>query len=147
MRLAAAILGKVVDTLAPAITSMLVRGKEVRHQAECSQPDRLSIVCLFVCLFVLLFVQVTVGVFGYPEHIISEPLSPKVLVKLIYDYCLPYDPIEAVLQQEVRREEEEEEEEELLDCCLLSCRSSFIWVCLCPALTGTPHSMTCCASE
>ena len=95
----------------------------------------------------LLFVQVTVGVFGYPEHIISEPLSPKVLVKLIYDYCLPYDPIEAVLQQEVRRGEEEEEEEELLDCCLLSCRSSFIWVCLCPALTGTPHSMTCCASE
>ena len=29
VRLAAAILGKVVDTLAPAITSMLVRGKEV----------------------------------------------------------------------------------------------------------------------
>lgn len=30
VRLAAAILRKVVDTLAPAITSMLVRGKEVR---------------------------------------------------------------------------------------------------------------------
>ncbi len=29
VRLAAAILGKVVDTLAPAITSVLVRGKEV----------------------------------------------------------------------------------------------------------------------
>lgn len=29
VRLAAAILGKVVDTLAPSITSMLVRGKEV----------------------------------------------------------------------------------------------------------------------
>ena len=30
VRLAAAILGKVVDTLAPAMTNMLVRGKEVR---------------------------------------------------------------------------------------------------------------------
>ena len=40
--------------------------------------------------------------FGYPEHIITEPLSPKVLVKLIYEKCLPFDPVEAVLQQEVR---------------------------------------------
>ena len=40
VRLAAAILGKVVDTLAPAITSMLVRGKEV------SVID----VCTYVCM-------------------------------------------------------------------------------------------------
>ena len=31
MRLAAAMLGKVVDGLAPALTSMLVRGKEVKR--------------------------------------------------------------------------------------------------------------------
>ena len=45
--------------------------------------------------------QLTIGVFGYPEYVITDPLSPKVILKLIYDKCLPYDPIEAVLQQEV----------------------------------------------
>ena len=40
--------------------------------------------------------------FGYPEHIISEPLSPKELEEIIFKNCMPYDPIEAVLQQEVR---------------------------------------------
>lgn len=72
LRLAAALLHKVVDSLAPALTSMLVRGKEV-----------------------------TIGVFGYPEHVISEPMTPKDLVKIIYDKCMPFDPTEAVLQQEI----------------------------------------------
>jgi hypothetical protein len=45
---------------------------------------------------------VTIGVFGYPEHVISEPMTPKDLVKIIYDKCMPFDPAEAVLQQEVR---------------------------------------------
>lgn len=44
----------------------------------------------------------TIGVFGYPEHVISEPMTPKDLVKIIYDKCMPFDPAEAVLQQEVR---------------------------------------------
>ena len=44
----------------------------------------------------------TIGVFGYPEHVISEPMTPKELVKIIYDKCMPFDPTEAVLQQEVR---------------------------------------------
>ena len=44
----------------------------------------------------------TVGVFGYAEYVISEPLSPKELVKIIYEKCMPFDPIECVLQQEVR---------------------------------------------
>ena len=43
----------------------------------------------------------TIGVFGYAEHVITEPLSPKDIVKIIYDMCMPSDPIEAVLQQEV----------------------------------------------
>lgn len=45
----------------------------------------------------------TVGVFGYAEYVISEPLSPKELVKIIYEKCMPFDPIECVLQQEVYR--------------------------------------------
>ena len=43
----------------------------------------------------------TIGVFGYAEHVVTEPMSPKDLVKIIYDMCMPADPIEAVLQQEV----------------------------------------------
>ena len=43
----------------------------------------------------------TIGVFGYPEHVINEPMTPKELVKIIYDKCMPFDPTEAVLQQEV----------------------------------------------
>lgn len=39
--------------------------------------------------------------FGYAEHVVTEPLGPKDLVKIIYDMCMPADPIEAVLQQEV----------------------------------------------
>ena len=46
---------------------------------------------------------------GSPEHVISEPLGPKAIVKIIYDNCLPYDPIEAVLQQEVGGREEDGE--------------------------------------
>ena len=46
-------------------------------------------------------VQVTIGVFGYAEHVVTEPLSPKEIVRIIYDMCMPADPIEAVLQQEV----------------------------------------------
>ena len=48
VRLAAAILGKVVDTLAPAITSMLVRGKEVSVMYVC--------VCVCVCMYVCMYV-------------------------------------------------------------------------------------------
>jgi phosphorylase kinase alpha/beta subunit len=44
---------------------------------------------------------VTIGVFGYAEHVVTEPMSPKDLVKIIYDMCMPADPIEAVLQQEI----------------------------------------------
>ena len=143
VRLAAAMLGKVVDMLAPSVTSMLVRGKDVSglslnlecyvhacssmemnqinwktrfgtklknpsFQNQSSVPihnDGSSWCALlgdFIICLLFYYTQVTIGVFGYPEQEISEPLSPKVLAKLIYDNCLPYDPIEAVLQQEVR---------------------------------------------
>ena len=56
---------------------------------------------MFIAETLLTFPQVTIGVFGYPEHVISEPMTPKDLVKIIYDKCMPFDPTEAVLQQEV----------------------------------------------
>ena len=48
-----------------------------------------------------IYPQVTIGVFGCAEHVITEPLSPKDIVKIIYEMCMPFDAIEAVLQQEV----------------------------------------------
>jgi len=45
--------------------------------------------------------QVTIGIFGYSEHVVTEPLTPKEIVHIVYEKCMPYDPIEAVLHQEV----------------------------------------------
>lgn len=55
-------------------------------------------------MLIILFVpsQVTFGVFGYPEFIVSEPISPKEIVRVVYEKCMPFDPVEAVLQQEVK---------------------------------------------
>ncbi|KAM4614391.1 phosphorylase b kinase regulatory subunit beta isoform 2-T4 [Discoglossus pictus] len=72
VRLAASLLNKIVDSLAPSITNVLVQGK-----------------------------QVTLGVFGYEEVVISNPLSPGVIKDLIYKKCSPYDEREAVIQQEL----------------------------------------------
>ena len=55
----------------------------------------------YISVKITYITQVTIGVFGYPEHVISEPMTPKDLVKIIYDKCMPFDPTEAVLQQEV----------------------------------------------
>ena len=55
----------------------------------------------FVSYFYVVLSQVTFGVFGYPEFIVSEPISPKEIVRVIYEKCMPFDPVEAVLQQEV----------------------------------------------
>ncbi len=43
----------------------------------------------------------SIGVFHYSEYIITEPMSPAELSDIIYDQCMPHEPIEAVLQQEV----------------------------------------------
>ncbi|XP_053304908.1 phosphorylase b kinase regulatory subunit beta isoform X3 [Spea bombifrons] len=72
VRLAAGYLHKLVDSLAPSITNVLVQGK-----------------------------QVTLGVFGHEEAVISNPLSPGVIKDIIYSKCSPYDEREAVLQQEL----------------------------------------------
>ncbi|KAM9410360.1 phosphorylase b kinase regulatory subunit beta isoform 2-T3 [Pholidichthys leucotaenia] len=73
VRLAACLLTKLVDSLAPSITSVLVHGK-----------------------------QVTLGVFGHEEEVISNPLSPGVIQGIIYSKCSPQGgEREAVLQQEL----------------------------------------------
>lgn len=73
VRLAASLLTKLVDSLAPSITSVLVHGK-----------------------------QVTLGLFGHDEEVISNPLSPGVIQGIIYTKCSPHGGArEAVLQQEL----------------------------------------------
>ncbi|XP_041650176.1 phosphorylase b kinase regulatory subunit beta isoform X1 [Cheilinus undulatus] len=73
VRLAASLLTKIVDSLAPSITSVLVHGK-----------------------------QVTLGFFGQEEEVISNPLSPGVIQGIIYSKCSPQGgQREAVLQQEL----------------------------------------------
>ncbi|XP_026531751.1 phosphorylase b kinase regulatory subunit beta [Notechis scutatus] len=72
VRFAASLLCKVVDSLAPSITNVLVQGK-----------------------------QVTLGAFGQEEEIISNPLSPGAIKDIIYNKCNLQDEREAVLQQEL----------------------------------------------
>uniref|UniRef100_A0A665W330 Phosphorylase b kinase regulatory subunit n=1 Tax=Echeneis naucrates TaxID=173247 RepID=A0A665W330_ECHNA len=73
VRLAASLITKLVDSLAPSITSVLVHGK-----------------------------QVTLGLFGHEEEVISNPLSPGVIQGIIYSKCSPHGgEREAVLQQEL----------------------------------------------
>uniref|UniRef100_A0A8B9DME8 Phosphorylase b kinase regulatory subunit n=1 Tax=Anser cygnoides TaxID=8845 RepID=A0A8B9DME8_ANSCY len=66
------LLGKLVDSLAPSITNVLVQGK-----------------------------QVTLGAFGQEEEVISNPLSPGVIKNIIYEKCHLQDEREAVVQQEL----------------------------------------------
>ncbi|NXA99376.1 KPBB kinase, partial [Cnemophilus loriae] len=72
VRFAASLLGKLVDSLAPSITNVLVQGK-----------------------------QVTLGAFGQKEAVISNPLSPAVIKDMIYEKCQLQDEREAVVQQEL----------------------------------------------
>uniref|UniRef100_A0A8C7DGN7 Phosphorylase b kinase regulatory subunit n=1 Tax=Oncorhynchus kisutch TaxID=8019 RepID=A0A8C7DGN7_ONCKI len=70
VRIAASVITKLVDSIAPSITSVLVHGK-----------------------------QVTLGLFGHEEEVISNPLSPGVIKGILYSKC--YGEREAVLQQEL----------------------------------------------
>ncbi|XP_022107548.1 phosphorylase b kinase regulatory subunit beta-like [Acanthaster planci] len=72
VRYCASILRKVVDSLSPSITSMLVSGKIV-----------------------------TIGVFGHEEELILRPLNPNEITDIIFDRCQKYDVREAVMQQEI----------------------------------------------
>uniref|UniRef100_A0A8C7IMZ1 Phosphorylase b kinase regulatory subunit n=1 Tax=Oncorhynchus kisutch TaxID=8019 RepID=A0A8C7IMZ1_ONCKI len=70
VRIAASVITKLVDSIAPSITSVLVHGK-----------------------------QVTLGLFGHEEEVISNPLSPGVIKGILYSKCSGER--EAVLQQEL----------------------------------------------
>ncbi|XP_010151139.1 PREDICTED: phosphorylase b kinase regulatory subunit beta, partial [Eurypyga helias] len=72
VRFAASLLGKLVDSLAPSITNVLVQGK-----------------------------QVTLGAFGQEEEVISNPLSPAVIKNIIYEKCHLQDERDAVVQKNV----------------------------------------------
>ena len=72
VRFGSSLLGKLVDSLAPSITAILVRGK-----------------------------QVTIGVFGYDEEVIDNPLPPRDIKNILYNRCSGYDVTQAVLQQEL----------------------------------------------
>ncbi|XP_051572409.1 phosphorylase b kinase regulatory subunit beta isoform X2 [Myxocyprinus asiaticus] len=72
VRSAAAVIQVFSGSIAPHITSMLVQGK-----------------------------QVTLGLFGHEEIVISNPLSPGVIKDIIYSKCSPHGEREAVLQQEL----------------------------------------------
>ncbi|XP_072135738.1 phosphorylase b kinase regulatory subunit beta isoform X3 [Mobula birostris] len=72
VRFTASVLGKQVDSLAPSITRVLVQGK-----------------------------QVTIGVFGQKEEVISNPLSPAEIKNIVFNKCAKHDVREAVLQQEL----------------------------------------------
>ncbi|XP_038123263.1 phosphorylase b kinase regulatory subunit beta isoform X2 [Cyprinodon tularosa] len=73
VRHAAAITKKFASSIAPHITTILVNGK-----------------------------QVTLGLFGHEEEVISNPLSPGVIQGIIYSKCCPHGgEREAVLQQEL----------------------------------------------
>ncbi|XP_061077631.1 phosphorylase b kinase regulatory subunit beta-like isoform X1 [Conger conger] len=72
VRYAAALTKKVASSLAPHITTLVVHGK-----------------------------QVTLGIFGQEEVVISNPLSPGVIKDIIYSQCSPHGEREGVLQQEL----------------------------------------------
>ncbi|XP_077787644.1 phosphorylase b kinase regulatory subunit beta isoform X8 [Podarcis muralis] len=81
VRFAASLLCKLVDSLAPSITNVLVQGKQWLCQSWTT--------------------MVTLGAFGQEEEIISNPLSPGAIKDIIYNKCNLQDEREAVLQQEL----------------------------------------------
>ncbi|KJH52739.1 phosphorylase kinase alpha/beta [Dictyocaulus viviparus] len=72
VRYCAGYLHKVINSLAPAITNMLVRGK-----------------------------QVTLGVRYVREAVLRRPISPSELVDLLFTCCPQHEPHVAVMQQEL----------------------------------------------
>lgn len=72
VRYCSSFLEKIIDSISPYITSLLVNGK-----------------------------QMTVGVCGHEEVLIDMPLTPKEIHHIIYTRIQPYDIYQAVLQQEI----------------------------------------------
>lgn len=72
VRLVAAHCRKLVDSLAPSVTTILCEGR-----------------------------QLSIGVFGHSEITITSPLSPAEISNILYTVVFDVNPSEAVLQQEI----------------------------------------------
>jgi phosphorylase kinase alpha/beta subunit len=72
VRYCTSVLHKTVDSLAPSITNILVRGKII-----------------------------TLGVFGGDEVEITKPLAPDKIKEILYEKVFPHDVYQAVLMQEL----------------------------------------------
>ena len=164
MRFCSALLGKVVDSLAPSITAILVRGKQASYCIEFEglyfyyfgyvivettsvgmrmssffgpslnvshtsylffhvygpslnadevlvKYNMVSIMLFHACssaslssidlIELLLCFQLTISVWGQQEHVVDKPVSPNDIREILYTRLYPYDPIQAVLQQEL----------------------------------------------
>ncbi len=62
IRFVSSLLHKMVDSLAPSVTNLLVRGKIVR----------IFLLVLLICL--IIYSQVTIGIFGHEETVIDKPV-------------------------------------------------------------------------
>ncbi|XP_074644676.1 phosphorylase b kinase regulatory subunit beta-like isoform X2 [Tubulanus polymorphus] len=72
VRFCSSLLNKIVDSLAPSLSAILVRGR-----------------------------QVTLGVFGQEEEVVDKPLSPSDVKSILYSKVFPHDIYQAVMQQEM----------------------------------------------
>ncbi|XP_043247487.1 probable phosphorylase b kinase regulatory subunit beta isoform X3 [Amphibalanus amphitrite] len=72
LRFCSSLLGRVVDSISPYLTAILVSGK-----------------------------QFAIGVIGQPEVVIDKPLTPAEIESLFFGSVRPLDVIQAVLQQEL----------------------------------------------
>lgn len=72
VRYCSSLLQKLVDSISPFTTSLLVNGK-----------------------------QLTVGVLGHEETLVDKPLTPREIKDMLYNKVQPYDLYQAVLQQEI----------------------------------------------
>ena len=101
VRRGAALLKKLVDSLAPGITTLLVSGKVVRCFARTCyfiQPfffggggwgvrryfSSVFLRWLIKQLILLLLFKVTIGVFGHEEKVIYEPLTPAAIQVVLF---------------------------------------------------------------
>uniref|UniRef100_A0A3P8QT84 Phosphorylase b kinase regulatory subunit n=1 Tax=Astatotilapia calliptera TaxID=8154 RepID=A0A3P8QT84_ASTCA len=80
---------------------------QICRTAKLSNQRDVCCLCVSVCTYVCVCgvscdYQVTLGLFGHEEEVISNPLSPGVIQGIIYSKCSPYGgEREAVLQQEM----------------------------------------------
>ena len=81
---------KIIDSMAPSITTILVRGKRVSHLSESPHST----------------VQLTIGLSRDAaqdgvEILIDKPVAPSEVAKYMYDRQYKFHPLASAMQQEV----------------------------------------------